>query len=225
MRSIHDARNCAKYPRLDHDSRENILKEQYLDTGRSCGEYLELCSRTGYTITELMVTAALLAISRYNGQSRVSIEWLYAGRAGGITHAIVGNLLCGIPCTVDLSAFGDFGKLLDEVKRQNAEGIQYADCSYAIADFKPVEEERFKIVFEPRIKRMKQLPVPFERISIYDALEGTPSVFSIIAYKGMEEDHLSLILGYNAALYDDESVTRFGGEYMKALDECIEAIE
>lgn len=225
MRSVHDGRSCAKYPRFNHDSRENILKEQYLDTGRSCGEYLELCGRTGYTITELLVAAALVAISRYNGQNRVSIEWLYAGRAGGITHAIVGNLLSEIPCTVDLSAFSDRRQLLDEVKRQNAEGIRYADCSYAIADFKPVEEGRFKIVFEPRIKRMKQLPIPFERIAIFDALEGNPSVFSIIAYEGMEEDNLSLILGYNAALYDDDSIARFGGEYMKALGECIEAAE
>lgn len=221
MRSVHDLENCAKYPRLDHDSRENILKEQYLDTGRSCGEYLELCSRTGYTVTEYLVTAALLAISRYNGQDRVSIEWLYAGRAGGITNAIVGNLLSGIPCTVDLSAFPDPRQLLDEVKRQNAEGIRYADCSYAIAGFKPVEEERFKVIFEPRIKRMKQLPVPFERVSIYDALEGNTTVFSVIAYEGTEEDNLSLILGYNAALYDDESIARFGREYLTALEELV----
>jgi hypothetical protein len=189
---------------------------------RSFADIDAWCDRTGYSGTELLTAAGIIALSRYENNPKISIDILYNGRNEPQKLSAVGNLLSGIPITLDLTGAGDVRGVLESVKQQYESGIREADYSFSVARVGPVSTERMRIIYEVGLDLPDNVPAGTVSIPLYDqVLQGNVSVLQVIVYVGNKEDRFTVMFVYNGALYAVESMQRLGGYFADVIKQLL----
>ena len=222
LRSRYNRPGFDRFPTPDFDSRDNRYIDFSLLADRSYGEYRKAAEAKKVSFGTAMVAAGLLAMSRYNRNPKVEVEWIYHGRDEDWKQDLVGLTICAIPTAVDLDEIHSADELLAEVRRQAATGIRHADHSFAVEGVSPAYNDYMKVVNEESVTAPENLPAGTTSESPFDLKNAVLCTFQFLVFPpANEDDPLPLCLNYNKARYSKESAQKFGAEVLKALDECL----
>ena len=211
----------SRFPKPDRDGRENIEGAMDFTLPRPYGEYLAGAQQRNASMAVAFTAAGLLALSRYNGEERSAVEWIFNGRDEEWKEDLVGITICAVPAAVDLSRTGSAQQLLDAVRQETAFGIRYADFSFASRIPGPGVNEYMKMVFQQGIELPDNLPEGSQIHTEYKYLEGTISIFQCLLVPVPEESSPRIHINYNAARYEEESIRRFGAMLSDAFEEIL----
>ena len=168
-----------------------------------------------------LVTAGQLALSRFNRQKKVAVEWIYNGRNELWKKNLIGITICGIPATMDFDKYAETDAILDEARRQNAWGLRYAEHSYALRNMSPAKNEYLKIVYEHGISVPENIPEWFRIEEYTDHFTGMLGLFQIIIFESTPDAPLTLIATYQGSRYREESAENMLSAFEQALNELL----
>lgn len=211
----------SKFPKPDYDARENSNRRIVIMSSHTSRDYQAAAARKKISMGAALVTAGQLALSRFNREKRVAVEWIYNGRNEKWKDGLIGITICGIPATMDFDKYPEADAILTEARRQNEWGLRYAEHSYALRDMSPAKNECLKIVYEHGINIPDNVPEWFQIEADTDHFTGMLGLFQIIIFEGAPEAPLTLIATYQGSRYRDESAKKMLAEFEKALNELL----
>lgn len=163
-----------------------------------------------------------MALSRYNRNPKVEVEWIYHGRDEDWKQDLVGLTICAIPTAVNIDEIHSTDELLTEVRHQASVGIRYADHSFAVEGVSPAYNDYMKVVNEESVAAPQNLPAGTTDEHPFELKNAGLCTFQFLVFPPENETHpLQLDLTCNKARYRKESVQKFGEEILKALEECL----
>ncbi len=220
VRKLYDG-NWSKFPKPDFEARENSNDRIVIASGHTSEEYQKAAADKKISLGAALVAAGQLALSRFNQQKKVAVEWIYNGRNEKWKENLIGITICGIPATMDFEKFTGKEEILAEARRQNELGIRYAEHSYALRDMSPTKNECLKIVYEHGIDIPENVPDWVEIWQDTDHFNGMLGLFQFIIFDGAPNEPLTLIATYQGSRYSEESAKKLIGEFAGALDELL----
>lgn len=220
LSEIYDG-SWSKFPKPDFDSCENSNRRVQMFSSQTAEAYRSAAANKGISLGTALVTAGQLALSRFNQESRVAVEWIYNGRNEKWKEDLVGITISGIPAAMDFSIFTDNDSILAEARRQNELGLRYADHSFAVLNMRPTTNEYLKIVYEHGIDVPENVPADWQILHDTDHYTGMLALLQIIIFEGKPDAPLSLFATYQGTRYRDESIQRLLTEFAHGLDELI----
>ena len=209
------------FPKPDYSSRDNSNLSLNSATNRSFGEYRAAADACGVSMGTALVTAGLMALSRYNGQQKVSVEWVYNGRDEEWKEKLIGLTLCGVPAVMDFGVCRDRESILAEARRQNELGLQYAEYSFALQNMSPGRSENMKIVYEHGLDLPENMPAGTTLQWDSDSYTGMLCLFQFIINEGAANEPLAVMAVCQGSRYREESVRRMLSLFTGALDELL----
>ena len=170
------------------------------------------------SLNKLFTAAGLAALSRFSGQSKVTVEWTFNGRDEKWKKDLVGMTIASVPVAVDMSEIHTPLDLLREIDEQNELGMRYADLSLGNRGVTPGERDRLIVVYESGFDMSAFFPEGTEAIFAYDRLNGAFTRFQIIMYNSTDpEAPVPFYINYDSELYSASLVKRFCEAYNDAL--------
>ena len=215
------AGNWSRFPVPDRDSRDNTSLSFTLPSKHTSREYQAAAAAAGISLGTALVTAGLMSLSRYNGERKVAVEWVYNGRDEAWKENLVGLTLCGIPAMMDFGSCVTRDRILAEARRQNELGLQYAELSFALENMSPARNEYMKVVYEHGLTRPDNIP---EGVSLaWDSsfYSSLLCLFQFIINEGTEDEPLSVIAECQGSRYREDSLRRMAALFTGALDELL----
>ena len=220
VKKLYDGK-WSKFPRPDFDARENSNQRLVSMSSHSSATYQTAAADRKISLGVALVTAGQLALSRFNQQKQVAVEWIYNGRNEPWKNDLIGITICGIPATMDFDQCVEMEDILKEARRQNAWGLRYAEHSYALRDMSPTRNECLKIVYEHGIDIPENVPDWFRIEADNDHFTGMLGLFQIIIFEAAPDAPLTLIATYQGSRYRAESAKRMLSEFERALNELL----
>ena len=211
----------SKFPQPDFDVRENSNRRVVTTSSFTSETYQAAASGRRISLGTALVTAGQLALSRFNRQKKVAVEWIYNGRNEQWKNHLIGITICGIPAIMDFGKYTETDAILEEARRQNAWGLRYAEHSYALRDMSPAKNECLKIVYEHGIDVPENIPEWFQIEADTDHFTGMLGLFQIIIFESTPEAPLTLIATYQGSRYREESAKSMLCEFERALNELL----
>lgn len=223
LKSVHKLYDgdWSKFPQPDFDVRENSNRRIVTMSSHTSEAYQAAASSRRISLGTALVTAGQLALSRFNQQKKVAVEWIYNGRNEQWKNHLIGITICGIPATMDFGKYTETDAILDEARRQNAWGLRYAEHSYALRDMSPAKNECLKIVYEHGIDVPENIPEWFQIEADTDHFTGMLGLFQIIIFESTPDAPLTLIATYQGSRYREESAESMLCEFERALNELL----
>lgn len=212
----------SKFPRPDFDTRENSNNRIVISSSHMSQAYQTAASDRRISLGAALVTAGQLALSRFNRQKKVAVEWIYNGRNEQWKNDLIGITICGIPSVMDFGKYADSDAILAEARRQNAWGLRYAEHSFALRDMSPAKNECMKIVYEHGITVPESIPGWFEIKADTDHFTGMLGLFQIIIFESTLDAPLTLIATYQGSRYREESARSLLRGFEQALNELLD---
>ncbi len=185
----------------------------------------DFARRQRVTVNTVVQGAWALLLSRYSGQRDVCFGATVAGRpvemAGA--DAMIGLFINTVPVRVDVDGTAGVADWLRRLQDRRTESSQYDFVSlrrlHALSDV-PAGEELFDsiVVFENYPVEASVAEAHGLRLGELDAVETTNLPLSLMAYPGPP---LSLVLGYDPALFDDATASRLAAHLTSLLAELV----
>ena len=220
VRKLYDGK-WSRYPRPDYNSRGNSNLTYAAPTKRTFMEYQAAAEASSVSLGTALVTAAMLALSRFNGEPRVSVEWIFNGRDEKWKKDLVGLTLCGVPAVMDFDQCRDRDSILAEARKQNELGLQYAEYSFALENMSPGQAESMKIVYEHGLDLPDNMPAGTELAWDGGYYSGMLCLFQFLVNEGPADEPLTLVAVCQGSRYTEESARRMTVLFAEALDELL----
>ena len=212
---------CSRFPKPDMDSRENENGTYFLPAAHSLSYYKNAAKRLDIPFGMALTTAGLLALSRYNHDPKVEIEWVYYGRREAWKKDLAGLMIAGIPAAMDFSALTTRRQILGEARRQYELGHRYSEYSYALHNMSPTVNECMKICYLPGNDDPGNLPEGSDLTVWLDSMEGMLCLVQIIIMEAGADQPLLMKVTYQGTRYFPENMERLLRLYLHALDELL----
>lgn len=217
LEEIEETGSYSGFPRPDFEHRGNANGRFTSCTVNTLKE-LGLCAaHYRCSINNLIVAAAAVAISEYNGELRVRVRWTYNGREENWEKMLVGITTQSITTSIDLEDFCSREEYIQEVKDQSMEGIRYSAFSSAFDDMSPGLSERMNIVYQNGTDLPENLPEGADISAYFDYHTGSLSMFQIMISEKDEDEPLKVVFVYNKSKYKEESVAAFAEIFHRKL--------
>ena len=181
-------------------------------------EYQKGCEALRTSLNKLFVAAGLIALSRYGGQSKVTVEWTFNGRDENWKQDLVGMTISSVPVAVDLETVRSPREILREIDEQNELGMRYAELSPGNNGVTPGGRDRIIVVYESGFDMSAFFPAGTEATFAYDRLNGVFTRMQIIILNGSDPNNgIPFYINYNSELYSEASAARFCNLFNDAL--------
>lgn len=209
------------YPVPDYASREDTSLTIPSGTSRPLGEYRAAAESCGVSLGTALTAAAMMALSRFNGEQKVAVEWVYNGRNEPWKKKLVGLCLCGVPAMMDFGRCRSREEILDEARRQNELGLQYAEYSYALQNMSPALSENLKVVYEHGLELPENMPEGTVLESVDESYDADLCLFQFFIWENGKDKPLNVFANAQGSRYSAESVRRMSELFTGALDELL----
>lgn len=207
-------------PQPDLDKKGTSYGEYYARTHLSYREYAARSHKLHTSINEMFVAAALMALSRIEGEPKVSVEWYYNGRNEKWKEKLIGMALSAIPVSVDMERLSGPRQLIREISEQASIGMQYSECSLGNSGVTPGDGNRIDIIYETGFNIGDTLPEGTRMFRAFHMRKGLYTRMQIVPFDTGEEDKpMPYYINYDANLYSDSLIRRFSESLNDAMDE------
>lgn len=208
--SLYGGKNYSCVPK--YDRREEVTRRGTCvrQTGFTQREWEVAAKNRGTTPNRSLVSACLAALSVYNNEKNVMINWAFHGRDTREKKDMTGLLFAALPVGATIGPDTTIRALLDEVREKCEQGKPYARFSPGVADNRPGENDRICIFYQTDLSLPENVPAGSGMSCLYDALTGQVNCFNIIADKRQDpEEPVSLLFIGDLRFYKPESLERF----------------
>ena len=220
VRKLYDGQ-WSRYPQPDYDSRGNSNLTYAVPTKHTLRECQAAAEASSISLGDALVTAGMMALSRFNGNPRVSVEWIFNGRDEQWKKDLVGLTLCGIPAVMDFDRCKDRESILAEARKQNELGLQYAEYSFALENMSPGQIESMKIVYEHGLDLPDNMPAGTTLEWDGGYYSGMLCLFQFLINEGAADEPLTLVAVCQGSRYSEESAQRMTALFSDALEELL----
>jgi len=220
VRKLYDG-EWSRFPQPDFDSRGNSNLTVSAPTKHTLREYQAAAEANSISLGTALVTAGMMALSRYNRTPRVSVEWVFNGRDETWKKDLVGITLCGVPAVMDFDLCKDRESVLAEARKQNELGLQYAEYSLALENMSPGQAESMKIVYEHGLDLPDNMPAGTTLAWDGGSYSGMLCLFQFLVNEGAADEPLTLTAVCQGSRYKEESARRMTSLLADALDELL----
>ena len=220
VRKLYDGQ-WSRYPQPDYDSRGNSNLTYAVPTKHTLRECQAAAEASSISLGDALVTAGMMALSRFNGNPRVSVEWICNGRDEQWKKDLVGLTLCGIPAVMDFDRCKDRESILAEARKQNELGLQYAEYSFALENMSPGQIESMKIVYEHGLDLPDNMPAGTTLEWDGGYYSGMLCLFQFLINEGTADEPLTLVAVCQGSRYSEESAQRMTALFSDALEELL----
>ena len=117
-------------PTFDHDVRDPACGKMYAEEIMPLESMTQAERRLGYSRNVIAITATMLALREYCGESRVSVDYVNNNRMEKYIRNSVGLVFKTLPLAADLSRYADRAELLREINRQEIESFVNSVADY-----------------------------------------------------------------------------------------------
>ena len=205
-------------PVPDRHSRRTGNGRYLSGTVRPLKDFMEGCRTLQTSMNKLFVAAALIALSRHSGQSKVTVEWTYNGRDENWKKDLIGMTISSVPVAVDMDGMHVPQDLIRQIDEQNELGMRYADLSLGNSGVTPGDRDRLIVVHESGFDMTAFLPEGTEAAPGYEMLNGVFTRFQVIISSTKNpEASIPFYINYDSELYSQAAVERFCEIYNDAL--------
>ena len=211
----------SKFPKTDFDSRDNGNASNIAVTTKNAESYKKSASQNGISLGTAFVTAALMALSRFNNEKRVALEWLFNGRDEKWKEDLIGITLCGVPAALDFEKCDTREKIIAEARHQNELGMQYAQYSYAAHNMSPTVNECMKVVYEHGLDDPDNIPDGFTLEADRSFFNGMLALFQYVIYEKGPDEGITVLSVGQGTRYKQETIDKLGELFCECLDELL----
>ncbi|MBO5560768.1 MAG: AMP-binding protein [Firmicutes bacterium] len=204
----YDGVDWSCYPKTDHTSRENKVKEVFspIDIDQLQMKTLEKVYQLSRN--EFFIAAAALAISIYNNEQNIRLSWIYNGRENEYMMSTVGLLFRALPVGLRLIDNATLRDIYADVRDQVQKGIEHSNYPYVDMRNQVAENEPAYLLYQRNIRDshvMGELDV--ESVDLRWNESAAQAILDLEILDG--ESGLGLLASYAASFYEDESISRF----------------
>ena len=191
-------------------------------------EQLRAFSRgEGVTLFMTLLAAFQLLLSRLAGQEDVVVGSPTAGRSRSETERLIGCFVNTLALRTDLSGDPAFTELVRRVRRTCLDAYSHEDLPFErlVEELQPQRELTrtpiFQVLFNMLVPQAERIELPDLTVECVHPEEDT-SKFDVTMYAMDAERTIHLRLGYNADLFERESMTEVLAQFEGLLAQIAE---
>lgn len=183
----------------------------------------ELSQRQGATLFMTLLTAFQVLLSRYSGQSDVSVGTPVAGRTHTETEALIGLFVNTLVIRAHIDSNESFLQVLDHVRKACLEAQSQQELPFErVVD--ALQPERalnrhplFDVMFVMQNQLMPVLQIPGLQLSPLP-VETNSAKFDLTLEIEPADDNLRASMEYSSDLFEPDTIHRLAGSYLRLLE-------
>jgi len=180
--------------------------------------------RLGYSRNVIAMTATMLALREYCGESRVSVDYVNNNRMEKYIRNSVGLVFKTLPLAADLSRYADRAGLLQEINRQEIESFVNSVADYTAKEDLEAEDA-IAVNYVSNLGSGDSMEgLGAEEIPL-DTEEEETMGGHMDLYIKEEKGSVSLEVDYTKHVYEPQSIRRFLDLIVRFLKELTELPE
>jgi len=213
--SSYDNIEWSRYPKIDHESRENEMGELFAPLGILQPQMNAMERAYKISRNEFFITVAALAISVYNDNAPdVRISWIYNGREDAQSLSTVGLLFRDLPVGVRFDDSQTLRNVFADVHEQVQKGIEHSCYPYVDSRTQVNDGECAYLLYQQDIRDMGGMDgFDVEMVDIRQNQAASQTILDMEILDG--SDGLTLMIDFAASRYTRESMERFKDIYVK----------
>jgi amino acid adenylation domain-containing protein/non-ribosomal peptide synthase protein (TIGR01720 family) len=182
-----------------------------------------LSRREGVTLYMTLLAGWQALLSRYSGQSDISVGTPIAGRTRAETEGLIGFFVNTLVMRTDLSGDPTFGELLQQVREISLGAYAHQEVPFErlVEELQPERSlshtPLFQVMFALQNAPHGELRAPGLRLSAAGGGEGRTAKFDLSLTVVEAGAELRAVLEYNTDLFDEATATRHVGHYQRLL--------
>ncbi|MEZ5320447.1 MAG: amino acid adenylation domain-containing protein, partial [Vicinamibacterales bacterium] len=188
----------------------------------------QLASRDRATMFMVLIAAFKIVLSRYTGSTDTSVGTPISNRPTADVEGLVGMFVNTLVFRTDLSGNPTFRELVGRVRATALAGYANQDLSFdrLVSALQPDRSTGrapfFQVLFNLLVapKPVRLAGLEFEPIRL-PALDAQFDLDVTVSVGGRTPDDDAIALAYNAALFDEATMRRFGGHVLRVLERVI----
>ena len=134
--------------------------------------------RWGVTHSVMAISAALIALSRFTGEQRVMVNWIFNNWLSPESENAVGMLIKNLPAAADMEEIHSLQQLLDSVRDQVSEGIAHHTYDFMTENYHVYKNDCIEVNLQLGINADELNVLHPKRIELEDAFAAAGASWS-----------------------------------------------
>ncbi len=211
----YDNVDWSRYPKIDHESRENEMGELFAPLGILQPQMNAMERAYKISRNEFFITVAALAISVYNDNAPdIRISWIYNGREDAQSLSTVGLLFRDLPVGIRFADSQTLRSVFNDVHEQVQKGIEHSCYPYVDSRTQVNDGECAYLLYQQDIRDMGGMDgLDVEMVDIRQNQAASQTILDMEILDG--SGGLTLMIDFAASRYTRESMERFKDIFVK----------
>ena len=176
----------------------------------------------GVTHSVMAISAALIALSRYTGEQRVMVNWIFNNRLSPESENAVGMLIRNLPAAANMGEIHSLQQLLDSVREQVAEGIAHNSYDYMRENYHVYKNDCMEVNLQLGINGDELDVLHPKEIELEDAFAAAGARLELELLENEYGDGgFDSEMEYAEGLFDKEQMKEFHELYIDLLEGMI----
>jgi len=176
----------------------------------------------GVTHSVMAISAALIALSRFTGEQRVMVNWIFNNRLSPEAENAVGMLIKNLPAAADMEEIHSLRQLLNSVRDQVAEGIAHNTYDFMTENYHAYQNDCMEVNLQLGINADELDVFHPQRIELEDAFAAAGARLELELLENEYGDGgFDSEMEYAEGLFEPEQVKAFHELYIDLLERMI----
>ena len=176
----------------------------------------------GVTHSVIAISAALITLSRFTGEQRVMVNWIFNNRLSPESENAVGMLIRNLPAAADMEEIHSLQQLLDSVRDQVAEGIANNTYDFMTENYHVYKNDCMEVNLQLGINADELDVFHPQRIELEDAFSAAGARLELELLENEYGDGgFDSEMEYAEGLFDAERMKAFHELYVDLLERII----
>ena len=176
----------------------------------------------GVTHSVMVISAALIALSRFTGKKHVMTNWIYNNRLSPEAGNAVGMLLKNLPAAARMEEISSLRELLESVKEQVAEGIAHSEYDFMTEHYQPFVNDCMEVNLQLGINANELDVLKPEFIALEENFKSAGARLELELLENEYGDgRFDSEMEYAEGLFDRQKMEKFHDMYIEILESMI----
>ncbi|MER2054263.1 MAG: amino acid adenylation domain-containing protein [Clostridia bacterium] len=176
----------------------------------------------GVTHSVMAISAALIALSRFTGEQRVMVNWIFNNRLSPEAENAVGMLIKNLPAAADMEEIHSLQQLLDSVRDQVAEGIAHNTYDFMTENYHVYKNDCMEVNLQLGINADELDVLHPQRIELEDAFAAAGARLELELLENEYGDGgFDSEMEYAEGLFEPDQMKAFHELYVDLLERMI----
>ena len=176
----------------------------------------------GVTHSVMAIASALIALSRFTGEPRVMVNWIFNNRLSPEAESAVGMLIRNLPAAADMTEIHSLKELLDSVQDQVAEGIAHNSYDFMTERYGAYQNDCMEVNLQLGINADELDALHPQMIPLVDAFSAAGARLELELLENEYGDGgFDSEMEYAEGLFDPEQMKAFHELYVDLLERMV----